>query len=114
MHFSGRTRPYGEHPTWAGVRLWGRGNGGGKMPATDAGHHYDGTEASLNRTAFSATVHCLTGCAIGEVLGMVIGTALGWSNAATVALSVVLAFVFGYALTMLPLLRNGLAFSTVL
>jgi hypothetical protein len=84
------------------------------MPATDAGHHHHGTEASLNRTAFSATVHCLTGCAIGEVLGMVIGTALGWSNAATVALSIVLAFVFGYALTMLPLIRNGLAFSTVL
>jgi hypothetical protein len=34
-------------------------------------------QQSLNRVAFSATVHCLTGCAIGEVLGMVIGTALG-------------------------------------
>ena len=30
---------------------------------------------SLNRLAWSATLHCLTGCAIGEVLGMVIGTA---------------------------------------
>ena len=27
--------------------------------------------ASLNRTAFMATLHCLTGCTIGEVLGMV-------------------------------------------
>ena len=69
--------------------------------------------ASLNRLAFSATVHCLTGCAIGEVLGMVIGTALGWGNAATIALSVVLAFFFGYALTMLPLLRGGLAFGAI-
>jgi Domain of unknown function (DUF4396) len=41
---------------------------------------------------------------------MVIGTALVWSNAATIALSVVLAFVFGYALTLVPLLRAGLAF----
>lgn len=65
--------------------------------------------ASLNRTALSATLHCLTGCAIGEVLGMVIGTALGWGNAATIALAVVLAFLFGYSLTMLPLLRSGLA-----
>jgi len=65
---------------------------------------------SLNSLAFSATVHCLTGCAIGEVLGMVIGTALGWGNTATIALAVVLAFLFGYALTMLPLLRSGLAF----
>ena len=65
---------------------------------------------SLNRLAFSATVHCLTGCAIGEVLGMVIGTALGWSNVATIVLAVILAFLFGYALTMIPLLRSGLAF----
>ena len=75
--------------------------------------HHDGRAAvSLNRVAFSATVHCLTGCAIGEVLGMVIGTALGWGNAATIVLAVVLAFFFGYALTMLPLLRAGMAFAT--
>ena len=64
---------------------------------------------SLNRVAFSATVHCLTGCAIGEVLGMIIGTALGWSDWQTIALAVVLAFFFGYSLTMLPLLRGGLS-----
>jgi hypothetical protein len=69
--------------------------------------------ASLDRLAFSSTAHCLSGCAIGEVLGMVIGTALGWGNAATIALAVVLAFMFGYALTMIPLLRSGLAFGSV-
>jgi hypothetical protein len=69
---------------------------------------------SLNRTALSATLHCLTGCAIGEVLGMVIGSALGWSNLATVALAVALAFLFGYSLTMLPLLRSGMALAAVL
>jgi uncharacterized protein DUF4396 len=69
---------------------------------------------SLNRLAFSATAHCLTGCAIGEVLGLVIGTILGWGNVATIALAVVLAFFFGYSLTMLPLLRSGLALATVL
>jgi hypothetical protein len=68
---------------------------------------------SLNALAFSATVHCLTGCAIGEVLGMVIGTALDWSNAPTIALSIVLAFAFGYTLTSLPLLRSGLAVGAV-
>lgn len=75
-----------------------------------AGHSdaHDGTgSASLNRVAFSATVHCLSGCAIGEVAGMVIGTALGWGNAGTIALAVVLAFISGFALTMLPLLRHG-------
>jgi hypothetical protein len=70
--------------------------------------------ASLNKTAFSATVHCLTGCAIGEILGMVIGTGLGWGNLSTIVLSVVLAFFFGYSLTMLPLLRSGLTLTTVL
>ncbi len=73
-----------------------------------------GNNASLNRVAFSATAHCLTGCAIGEVLGMVIGTALGWSNVATIALAVALAFLFGYSLTMLPLLRSGMALGAVL
>jgi Domain of unknown function (DUF4396) len=44
-------------------------------------HAHDSDDAAtLNRLAFSATLHCLTGCAIGEVLGMVIGTALGWSE----------------------------------
>jgi len=69
---------------------------------------------SLNRLAFSATAHCLTGCAIGEVLGMIIGTALGFSDLGTIALAVVLAFFFGYLLTSLPLLRAGMALSAVI
>jgi hypothetical protein len=72
-------------------------------------HDGQGGAVSLNRLAFSATVHCLTGCAIGEVLGMVIGTAWNFSNAATIVLAVALAFFFGYALTILPLLRAGIA-----
>jgi hypothetical protein len=73
------------------------------------------TEGSaLNSLAFSATLHCLTGCAIGEVLGMVIGTALGFSDLGTIVLAVALAFFFGYALTSLPLLRSGLALGSVI
>ena len=63
--------------------------------------------ASLTRLAVTATAHCLTGCAIGEILGMVIGTALGWSTLAIIALAVALAFLFGYALTIGPVLRSG-------
>jgi hypothetical protein len=70
-------------------------------------------DRSLNALAFSATVHCLTGCAIGEVLGMVIGTALGFSDLQTIALAVVLAFFFGYLLTSLPLLRSGMTLAAV-
>lgn len=61
-----------------------------------------------------ATAHCLLGCGIGEVLGMVIGTHLGWGNWSTVALAVLLAFLFGYLLTLLPLIRAGIAFRTAL
>jgi Domain of unknown function (DUF4396) len=71
------------------------------------------THQSLNRVAFSATVHCLTGCAIGEVLGMIIGTALGFSDLGTIALAVALAFFFGYTLTSLPLLRSCMALGAV-
>ena len=88
--------------------------------AGGAHHEPDGASGlqtpatSRNRVAFSATVHCLAGCAIGEVLGMIVGTARGWANGPTVVLSVALAFVFGYALTMLPLLRSGLSLAGAL
>jgi len=75
---------------------------------------HTGAAPSLNRTAFQATTHCLTGCAIGEILGLVIATALGWHDAASIALAIVLAFAFGYALTIGPLVRGGLAFAAAL
>ncbi len=39
---------------------------------------------------------------------MVISTALGWATAPSIMLSVALAFIFGYSLSMVPLLRHGL------
>jgi Domain of unknown function (DUF4396) len=64
------------------------------------------------RTAVSATLHCLTGCAIGEVLGMVLATWWGWSNGPSIALAVVLAFFFGYLLTGSSVLRAGMDMRT--
>jgi hypothetical protein len=79
------------------------------------GHTATGAECeNCLRLAFSATAHCLTGCAIGEVLGLVIATALGLSDAPSIALAVTLAFFFGYSLAMLPLLRAGIALGTAL
>ena len=79
---------------------------------TAAHHHGHSDEehgrTSLSRTAFLATAHCLTGCAIGEILGLVIATALGWGDVASIALAVGLAFTFGYALTLIPLVRAGI------
>jgi P-type Cu+ transporter len=88
----------------------------GQAPARaghEAHHEMPASGRALTIVALSATLHCLTGCAIGEVAGMVIGTALGFSNLGTIVLSVGLAFLFGYALTSLPLLRAGLALAAV-
>lgn len=67
-----------------------------------------------NAMAASATLHCLTGCAIGEIAGLMIGTALGLGTGWTIALAVGLAFLFGYALSTLPLLRAGMGFAAAL
>jgi hypothetical protein len=75
-------------------------------------HHHHGHD-NLTRTAVSATLPCLTGCALGEIAGLILGTALGLSNLATILLSIALAFVFGYTLTSWPLLRAGLALAAV-
>jgi hypothetical protein len=65
---------------------------------------------SRNSMAASATLHCLTGCAIGEITGLMIGTAMGLGNAVTIALAVGLAYLFGYALSTVPLIQAGLGF----
>ena len=73
-------------------------------------HQHGHGDASLTRTAVQATLHCLTGCAIGEVLGMVISTAFGLGNAVSIVISVALAFLFGYGLTLRPVLDAGIPF----
>jgi hypothetical protein len=80
----------------------------------DHPHEMPTEGSALTGVAVSATLHCLTGCAIGEVAGVAIGTAAGFSDFATIALAVALAFLFGYALTSLPLLRAGLALGAVI
>jgi putative flippase GtrA len=55
--------------------------------------------------AFSATVHCLTGCGLGEVLGTVTGTWLHWNNASTMILAIVLGAILGFLFGMYPLLK---------
>ena len=59
--------------------------------------------------AVSATLHCLAGCALGEITGLIVGTAFHFSNSATLALSIGLAFLFGYSLSLLPLLKSGMS-----
>jgi hypothetical protein len=70
--------------------------------------------ASLNRTALSATLHCLTGCAIGEVLGLALATAFGWGNLASIVLAIALAFPFGYSFTIRSLVGADLPLRRVM
>lgn len=71
-------------------------------------------EDHIREVAIGATLHCLTGCAIGEILGLIIGTALGLTNLTTIIISIALAFVFGYSLSVLPLLKVGLGLTAAL
>ena len=64
---------------------------------------------SLDRMAFDATRHCLTGCAIGEVVGTAGSGLLSLSTGASLLAGIVLAFVFGYSLTFFPLLGTGMS-----
>lgn len=68
--------------------------------------------SNINQTAASATLHCLTGCAIGEIVGLVIGTGLALSNFVTIIVSIALSFVFGYSLSLLPIVKTGVALSS--
>lgn len=80
-------------------------------------HHHQAAApdgAALTRLAWSATLHCLTGCAIGEVLGLVLATWWGWGVGPSIALAVILAFAFGYGFTIAPLLRSGLELAKAL
>jgi hypothetical protein len=80
------------------------------MPTHLERHATQADPGSLWQSAVQATLHCLTGCAIGEVLGMILATAFGWGNATSIAVAVALAFLFGYALTIRPVLRAGVGF----
>jgi Domain of unknown function (DUF4396) len=48
------------------------------------------------------------------VLGLALGTVFGWSNFVTIVAAIVLAFFFGYLLTLVPLLRSGIALGAAL
>lgn len=66
---------------------------------------------SLWRRGFRSTAHCYSGCGAGEVLGFVLLAgllALGRSLVITAG-TFALAYLFGYALTVGPLMQEGVA-----
>lgn len=60
------------------------------------------------RRGWRSTAHCYSGCGAGEMLGLLLATAvLGWGTGATAALTFTLAYLFGFGLTVGPLLEEG-------
>ncbi|WP_049987151.1 DUF4396 domain-containing protein [Halobellus rufus] len=66
---------------------------------------------SLWRRGVRSTAHCYSGCGAGEVVGItlaqgILALAVGWVAAITFGF----AYLFGYALTVGPLMQEGVAF----
>lgn len=88
-----------------------REDGTGERATQERHHQHNSGPTNM---AISATLHCITGCAIGEITGLIIGSVIGLSSGANIALAIALSFLFGYSLSMLPLLKNGLSFQKAL
>ncbi|PTU30378.1 DUF4396 domain-containing protein [Stenotrophobium rhamnosiphilum] len=85
-----------------------------QVPQASLNHrpHQGHSQGSSWSAAARVTVHCLTGCAIGEFIGLAIGVSLGLPVHVTITLAVVLSFISGFALTIYPMMRRGVDFST--
>jgi magnesium-transporting ATPase (P-type) len=52
--------------------------------------------------------HCYSGCGAGEITGVFIAAGLlAWGNTAVAIITFVFAYVFGYAMTLGPMLQEG-------
>jgi len=63
---------------------------------------------SIWRRGFRSVAHCYSGCGAGEIVGVMVAVGLlSLGNLWTAAITFVLAYIFGYALTIAPLLQGG-------
>lgn len=63
---------------------------------------------SLYRRGWRSTAHCYSGCGFGEITGIVIAVGiLSLGNWWVAGITFTLAYVFGYALTVGPLMQEG-------
>jgi len=67
---------------------------------------------SLWRRGFRSVCHCYSGCGAGEVTGISIALGLlAMDELGVAAVTFAFAYVFGYALTVGPLMQDGVSFS---
>ncbi|MDF0599887.1 DUF4396 domain-containing protein [Psychromarinibacter sp. C21-152] len=65
----------------------------------------------LWRRAFRSVAHCYSGCGMGEITGLIIAVGLLQAgNVVTASLTFALAYVAGVALTVGPLMQDGVGF----
>jgi hypothetical protein len=70
---------------------------------------------SIWRRAFRSVSHCYSGCGAGEITGVVLAAGLlGLGTVGVVAITFSLAYLFGFAMTMGPLLQEGVGARTAL
>ncbi|MFC4551404.1 MULTISPECIES: DUF4396 domain-containing protein [Halorussus] len=70
---------------------------------------------SLWRKGFRSVSHCYSGCGTGEVLGVSIAAGLlAFKTTGTILLTFALAYLLGYALTVGPLLQEGVGLGEAL
>jgi len=63
---------------------------------------------SLWRKGFRSVAHCYSGCGAGEITGVFLAAGLlAVGNTGTALITFGLAYVFGYAMTLGPLLQDG-------
>lgn len=70
---------------------------------------------SLWRRAFRSVAHCYSGCGAGEIAGLILAAVLGLNAFIGVAaLTFAFAYLVGLALTLGPLLADGVPWSTAI
>ncbi len=66
---------------------------------------------SLWKRGFRSTSHCYSGCGAGEIVGITLAQGiLGLGIVAVAGVTFALAYVFGFALTVGPLMQDGVGF----
>lgn len=70
---------------------------------------------SLWRRSFRSVAHCYSGCGLGEIVGVFIAAGIfSLGNLAVSGITFVLAYVAGYALTIGPLVQDGVPLRTAM
>lgn len=65
----------------------------------------------LWRRAFRSVAHCYSGCGLGEIVGVMVAVGLlRFGNIGTAAVTFAFAYAVGFALTLGPLMQDGMPF----